>query len=172
MFEECDAETALWLRSIEADWQNLRVAAFLLPPPPPSGLRALGPSQAWRSQVKAIASRSLSAGEIVAISPAFSFVVAQNMKDRLCNCCLTRKSALPSGKLQRCSGCHDAHYCGAECQKKAWTDHLHRLECPAIKATSAELAPLPDPVREEIDLACRIYYKSFCTKVSSHSVAF
>jgi len=41
------------------------------------------------------------------------------------------KPRLPGEGERRCTGCNFAHYCGEECQKKAWGEH--RVQCREIQ---------------------------------------
>jgi Fe-S-cluster containining protein len=59
---------------------------------------------------------------------------------KICAQCETDK-----GKLVRCTGCYSVHYCGAECQRKAWT--LHKPDC-----LEAQGKPVSDAVRAKADL--------------------
>lgn len=50
-----------------------------------------------------------------------SFGKASVTKWEMCDGC--RKEVETSSELKRCSRCRVAHYCGADCQKRAWAEH-------------------------------------------------
>ena len=52
----------------------------------------------------------------------------------VCRTCFTLPPA--GAELQRCSGCKEAHYCGASCQRADWGP-CHKDECKRWKAAHA-----------------------------------
>lgn len=53
---------------------------------------------------------------------------ALGLLDAVCGYCRTQ------GSKSRCSKCHIARYCGAECQLKDWPEH--KMECAVLSKTS------------------------------------
>ncbi|KAL4399170.1 hypothetical protein ACI68E_003543 [Malassezia pachydermatis] len=86
-------------------------------------------------------------GDTLAEFPTSVSVLATSQVPHRCHFCFSK----PDHALVRCSRCHFARYCGAQCQAAAWTDYRHRDECHALRRwfrTAEHPDTLPDLARE------------------------
>ena len=72
-----------------------------------------------------VATQTIAPGDTLFALDGQSSVLSTTQVRERCHYCFVK------GRLQRCSGCRFARYCGAACQRAAWPSH--RDECPALR---------------------------------------
>lgn len=100
-----------------------------------------------------VAWRALTPGERVdAVSgAAYAAVPLGSFRPSLCARCF--QPAAEQCKLSRCSGCRQARYCSAVCQRADWA--LHRHECPHLSEEYSALHSLDEGTLVQLLLAAR-----------------
>uniref|UniRef100_A0AAY4B0U6 [histone H3]-lysine(4) N-trimethyltransferase n=1 Tax=Denticeps clupeoides TaxID=299321 RepID=A0AAY4B0U6_9TELE len=86
-------------------------------------------------------------GDLVFVSPAYSYVLSANERGFYCEFCFARKEG-----LAKCGKCKRAFYCNVGCQKGDWA--MHKLECSSMCAYGENWCP-----SETVRLVARIIAK-------------
>jgi len=91
----------------------------------------------------------------VLCSPVYCHVVAQGVRDQVCDWCLDQPAAyaevLPLSPLKRCASCQVVYYCNRDCQKAGWAEH--KAECKYLTRCR------PRVPTDTVRLLCRILLK-------------